>query len=55
MATTSAQIQSEFSNPNLEVLISEEQIQSRIKDLGAQIAREYAGNNPLLIGVLKGA
>jgi hypoxanthine phosphoribosyltransferase len=46
---------SEFSNPNLEVLISEEQIQSRIKELGAQIAREYAGRNPLLIGVLKGA
>ena len=55
MATTSAQIQSEFSNPNLEVLISEAQIQSRIKELGAQIAREYAGLNPLLIGVLKGA
>jgi hypoxanthine phosphoribosyltransferase len=55
LATTSAQIQSEFSNPNLEVLISEATIQSRIKELGAQIAREYAGRNPLLIGVLKGA
>ena len=55
MATTSAQINSEFSNPNLEVLISEEQIQTRIKDLGAQITKDYAGRNPLLIGVLKGA
>ncbi|HEY8227093.1 MAG TPA: hypoxanthine phosphoribosyltransferase [Pyrinomonadaceae bacterium] len=55
MATTSAQINSEFSNPNLEVLISEEQIQTRIKELGAQITRDYAGKNPLLIGVLKGA
>ena len=55
MATSFAKIQSEFSNPNLEVLISEEQIQNRIKELGAQIARDYAGRNPLLIGVLKGA
>jgi hypoxanthine phosphoribosyltransferase len=55
LATSSAKIQSEFSNPNLEVLISEERIQNRIKELGAQIALDYAGRNPLLIGVLKGA
>ncbi|MCU1264954.1 MAG: hypoxanthine phosphoribosyltransferase [Acidobacteria bacterium] len=55
MATSTAQLQSEFSNPNLEVLFSEVEISSRIKDLGSQIAREYAGKNPLLIGVLKGA
>ncbi|MEP6919585.1 MAG: hypoxanthine phosphoribosyltransferase [bacterium] len=55
MATSSAQIQSEFSNPNLEVLLSEAQLQSRIKELGAEITSEYAGRNPLLIGVLKGA
>lgn len=55
MATSSAQIPSEFSNPNLQVLLSEQQIQSRIKELGAEITRDYAGRNPLLIGVLKGA
>jgi hypoxanthine phosphoribosyltransferase len=55
LATPTAQVPSEFSNPNLEVLISEEQIQSRIKELGAQIKRDYVGRNPLLIGVLKGA
>src|SRR3989449_8070757 len=55
LATSSAKIQSEFSNPNLEVLISEEQIQNRIRELGTQIALDYAGRNPLLIGVLKGA
>ena len=55
MATSTAQIQSEFSNPNLEVLFSEAEIDIRIKELGSQIAREYAGRNPLLIGVLKGA
>src|ERR1051325_11213885 len=46
---------SEFSNPNLEVLITAEQIHERIKEMGADIARDYAGQNPLLIGVLKGA
>ena len=34
MATSSAQFTSEFSNPNLDILISEEQIRARIKELG---------------------
>ena len=55
MATSSAQFASEFSNPNLDVLLSEERIQARIKELGAQLTHDYAGLNPLLIGVLKGA
>lgn len=46
---------SEFSNPNLEVLITSDQIQDRVRELGAEIARDYAGSNPLLIAVLKGA
>jgi len=46
---------SEFTNPNLEVLVTTDQLQNRIKELGAEIARDYAGKNPLLIGVLKGA
>ena len=55
MATSSAQITSEFSNPNLQVLLSEEKLQSRIKELGAEITRDYAGKNLHLVGVLKGA
>ena len=55
MATSSAQIHSEFTNPNLEVLLSEQRIQDRVKELGTEITRDYAGRNPLLIGVLKGA
>ena len=55
LATSSAHIISEFSNPNLEPLFSAEQIQTRISELGVEIARDYAGRNPLLIGVLKGA
>jgi hypoxanthine phosphoribosyltransferase len=37
-----------------QVLLSEEDIQTRISEIGAQISSEYAGKNPLLVGVLKG-
>lgn len=46
---------SEFTNPNLEVLITAQKIEERIRELGAEIARDYSGHTPLLIGVLKGA
>src|SRR6058998_555718 len=46
---------SEFTNPDVEVLISAEQIKEKIREMGANIARDCAGRNPLLIGVLKGA
>jgi hypoxanthine phosphoribosyltransferase len=37
------------------VLLSEEQIQQRIKELAARINEDYAGMDVVLIGVLKGA
>ena len=37
-----------------EVLISEEQLQARIRQLAAQISEEYAGKDPIFVGVLKG-
>ena len=46
---------SEFNNPALRVLLDAEKIQSRIRELGAQITRDYSGKELLLIGVLKGA
>ncbi len=46
---------SEFHSPNLEVLISEEQLQARIRELGAEITRDYSTRRPELICVLKGA
>ncbi len=45
----------EFTNPNLEVLFSAEVIAQRIKELGAQIAAEHAGQDLVLVGVLKGS
>jgi hypoxanthine phosphoribosyltransferase len=38
-----------------EVLVSAEQLQQRVAELGEQISRDYAGRRLLLIGVLKGA
>ena len=38
-----------------EILITEEQIQAKIRELGQLISRDYAGQDLLLICVLKGA
>ncbi len=38
-----------------EVLVSAEQLRERVAALGAEINRDYAGRQPLLVGVLKGA
>lgn len=35
-------------------LLTEDEIHRRINDLAAEISRDYAGLNPLLVGVLKG-
>ena len=37
-----------------EILFTPEQIRERVSQLGALISRDYAGLNPLLVGVLKG-
>jgi len=37
------------------ILIDEETLQQRVRDLGAEISLDYAGREVLLIGVLKGA
>jgi hypoxanthine phosphoribosyltransferase len=38
-----------------EALLSQEQIQQRVKELGQEITNDYQGRNPLLVGILKGA
>lgn len=35
--------------------LSRKQLQARIAELGAEISREYAGKQPILVGVLNGA
>ena len=39
----------------LEVLLSEKEIRARVKKLGAQITKDYAGKKPFFLGVLKGS
>ncbi len=38
----------------LKVLLTQEQIQARISELGEELSREYAGKDPIFVGVLKG-
>jgi hypoxanthine phosphoribosyltransferase len=38
-----------------EVLFDEPTLQERVTAIGQQITREYAGKNPLLLGILKGS
>jgi hypoxanthine phosphoribosyltransferase len=38
-----------------EVLVSERELQARVRELGEAISRDYAGRPLLLVGVLKGA
>ena len=54
-AETTQLAASEFTNSNLEVLYSAEQIQQRIKEIGAEITAEYAGKELVLVSVLKGS
>ncbi len=38
----------------LEVLLTEQQIQQRIRELGETLSAEYADKDPVIVGVLKG-
>jgi hypoxanthine phosphoribosyltransferase len=43
-----------FLDDIAQVLIPQERIQARVAELGAQITADYAGQAPLLVGVLRG-
>jgi len=46
----------EFMAQNLsEVLLTEEEIQTRVRELGEQISRDYQGKEVILLCILKGA
>jgi hypoxanthine phosphoribosyltransferase len=38
-----------------EILVQEDELQARVRELGEQISADYAGRDLLLVGVLKGA
>jgi hypoxanthine phosphoribosyltransferase len=57
MVTTSPQPQTpsdELTRGLGRIILSEADIQGRVTELAAQISADYAGRNPLLIGVLRG-
>jgi hypoxanthine phosphoribosyltransferase len=43
-----------MTNPISEVLLTERQIQQRVRELGAAISADYAVLDPVLVGVLRG-
>ncbi|RLP83936.1 hypoxanthine phosphoribosyltransferase [Mycetocola lacteus] len=46
---------SDIRNDLTEILVTEEQINTKLRQLAAQIDADYAGKDLLLVGVLKGA
>lgn len=43
------------TDPAIRVLFTAERIAARVREMGLELARDYAGKKPLLVGVLKGA
>ena len=44
----------ELQNDIQNVFLSSEEIQRRVKEMGAQISTDFNGKNPILVGALKG-
>ena len=43
-----------MKNDIKDIIFTEEMLQKRVAELGAELTRDYAGKSPLLIGILKG-
>lgn len=54
-AETAGKTFTEFTSSNLETMYSADEIQARVVELGAEITREYAGKDLVVIGILKGS
>lgn len=44
-----------FFEAEVETLIDETKLQARVRELGAQITRDYAGKDLIVLGILKGS
>ncbi|MDL2324864.1 hypoxanthine phosphoribosyltransferase [Ruminococcaceae bacterium OttesenSCG-928-A16] len=49
------QQQNNFSNDVERILLTRQQVQKRVEELGAQITRDYQGKDLLMVSVLKGS
>jgi hypoxanthine phosphoribosyltransferase len=47
-------MRNEMDGDILKVLLTEEQIKARIRQMGEQLSEQFTGKNPLFLGVLKG-
>ena len=45
----------DYNPPVKKILISEEQINKRVKELADKISQDYKGKTPILAGVLRGS
>lgn len=45
----------DYNPPIKKILITSEQIDKRVKELAAQISKDYKGQTPVIVGVLRGA
>src|SRR5207237_4306445 len=52
--TSEERLSHTFIPEDFEVMISAEKIRDRVRELGAEITRDYAGQEIVLVGVLKG-
>jgi hypothetical protein len=43
------------TEPMVRMLFTAEQIAARVREMGLELARDYAGERPVYVGVLKGA
>ena len=48
-------MRSEMEKDILKVLVTEEELEKRVKELGEEIYEKFEGKNPLFLGVLKGS
>ena len=53
-SSNAAPLDEALINDIAQILITEQEIQERVAELGAQISIDYAGKEPLLVGVLRG-
>ena len=48
-------MKSEMEQDILKVLVTEEELQRRVAEMGQTLYERFAGKNPLFLGVLKGS